>query len=102
MRELARNATNAQKDVLFKQWRGQRVRWTGWISEVKKDGEVLIDMDSPEEFSVFDVSIRIPKEDVLKYSIDQKVEFDGVIRDISEILGSFTFTLQDAFVVSPS
>jgi hypothetical protein len=81
--------TNA-KEMTEAQWKnyvptviGQRILWQGWVTEVDENGKMNIDMDPPGSLSLYDVSLRIPKEDALKYNKDQPITFEGDIKSAS-------------------
>lgn len=99
LRDQLRDAAEAQKHALYGQLRGKRVRWSGWVEAVSKEGDVRVDMDQHGPPCHSSAGFRIPQADVLKYSKEQFVIFEATIIDISEILNTFHFTMRDAVIV---
>ncbi len=77
---------------------GVRVQWSGWVAEVKASGEVWVDMDSPDAFSIQDVYFRIPQEDARKYNKGQKITFTGEIDVVTDVLGRVAVHLKDVTI----
>jgi hypothetical protein len=95
--------TSLAWDDYSKSIKGQQIRWTGWISDVKQQWsgkyKVLIDMDPPGSVSVQDVYIEnLDKSVVAQFSKDQKVNFSGKIKSALKVLGSCAVTLEDASI----
>jgi len=100
IRDNMNNMTSVAWDDYSKSLKGQRVDWTGWISDVKKQWfggyKILIDMDPPDSLSVQDVYIEdLPKSLAAQFRKDQKVRFSGKIKSVMKVLGSYAVTLED-------
>lgn len=102
-----RNNMNRMTDVQFKEYTkslvGKKVTWVGWVDESKEKlfggYECWIDMDSPKEMSVQDVTFSINKKVALKLQKDKRVQFTGKIKSINDILGSCQVTLESARIL---
>lgn len=100
IRDNMNNMTSVAWDDYSKSLKGQRVDWTGWISDVKKQWfggyKILIDMDPPGSLSVQDVYIEdLPKSLAAQLRKDQNVRFIGKIKSVMKVLGSCAVTLED-------
>ena len=101
--ETIRNNMNKMTSVAWddytKSLKGQRVNWTGWVSDVKEQWlgvyKILIDMDPPGSFSVSDVYIEVSKNVAAQFRKNQKVRFSGKIKSVVNVLGSLAVTLED-------
>ena len=102
VRKNLESMTEAQWKNYIMDVEGKRIHWTGYVDEVEDNGEIWIDMDAPDELSVQDMYISVPKEDALKYNKDAKIEFEGTIRDVGSILGSMSIQFKDIVVISVS
>lgn len=77
-----RDNMNSMTDLQFKRYakriQGDEIVWTGWIEEVKEKFlggyEVWIDMDSPEELSVQDISFEVSENVALQLNKDRRVK----------------------------
>ena len=78
---------------------GQKVTWTGYVSEVSEGWfggyKVLIDMDPPTSLSVQDITIEIPESIAMKFTKNKKVTFTGVIESIIEVLSTCQVSLKN-------
>lgn len=100
IREKQQALTDAQWKAYVKPLIGLRIQWTGYVEEVKENGELRIDMDPPSEsFSTSDVYFRVPKEDVLEYDKDQELIFQGDIKSVTVFLTAVTVTLEDTVIL---
>ena len=98
-----RNNMQNMTDLHFKEYvnsiKGTPITWTGWVVEVKEKWlggyEVWIDMDSPESFSVQDITFEITKAEALSLNKDQKITFTGAIENVIGLLGSCSVTLSN-------
>lgn len=95
--------TSVAWDEYTKSLQGQRISWTGWVSDVKEQWfggfKVLIDMDPPGSASVQDVYIEnLDKSVAAQFRKDQKVRFSGKIKSVLSVLGSCAVTLEDASI----
>jgi len=103
IRDQNSKLTEAQWEAYIKPLIGQRVRWTGYVTEVEDKGSkgyLWLDMDPPGSLSVQDLYLDIPKEDILKYNKDQKITFEGDLERIGTFLGSMQITFKDAVIVA--
>lgn len=99
IRTNMKSMTSLAWDDYTKSLKGQRVSWTGWISDVKEQWlggyKILIDMDPPGSASVQDVYIEdLPKNVAAQFRKDQKVRFSGKIKSVLSVLGSCAVTLE--------
>jgi hypothetical protein len=108
--ETIRNNMNKMTSVAWddytKSLKGQRVNWTGRVSDVKEQWlggyKILIDMDPPGSASVQDVYIEnLPKNLAAQFQKDQRVRFSGRIKSVLSVLGSCAVTLEGA-TISPA
>lgn len=94
--------TDLQFKKLGEALKGKKVRWSGWVEEVKEkfwtDGyEVWIDMDSPDQtFSIQDVQFDVPEDIALKIEKDMRITFEGTVEYIQNVFGSCQIQLVDA------
>jgi hypothetical protein len=100
IRSNMKSMTSLAWDDYTKSLKGQRVSWTGWISDVKEQWlggfKILIDMDPPGSASVQDVYIEdLPKNVAAQFRKEQKVRFSGKIKSVLSVLGSCAVTLED-------
>lgn len=92
--------TDAQWDEYRKELLGLRVQWSGWVEEVKSNGEIQVDMDSPNTvFSTADVYIRVPASEATKYNLDQKIKFVGDIQSVTSFFDNPDITLTNITVL---
>ena len=103
IRSNMKNMTSVAWDDYSKSLKGQRISWSGWISDVKEQWlggyKILIDMDPPGSASVQDVYIEnLDKSVAARFSKDQKVRFSGRIKSVMNVLGSCAVTLENARV----
>jgi len=100
IRANSKDMTDAQWDAYVKTLPNHLATWTGWIQEVKSSGEILVDMDPPEDtFSVQDCYIHVPKENALKYSLDQKISWTGTVKSVTRVLGSLGIMFKDETMI---
>ena len=104
IRDSMKSMTDAQFKAYVRSLEGKRVRWMGYVEDVKEVSstscKVLVDMDPPSVlFSVSDVSFEVPSSVALSLKKDQQVEFEGIISSISNIFGVCDVTLEQAKVI---
>lgn len=96
--------TEAQFSLYIDSIRGTRIRWTGWIDDVKRKStdkfEASIDMDNPKTLSIPEIWFFVPESLVSKLSTDCQVTFEGEIKDASDLLSACSVILQDPVIVS--
>jgi hypothetical protein len=95
--------TSLEWNEYTKSLQGQRISWTGWVSDVKEQWfggfKVLIDMDPPGSASVQDVYIEnLDKSVAAQFRKDQKVRFSGKIKSVIYVLGACAVSLEDASI----
>lgn len=95
--------TDAQWDAYKRSLGGLRaIEWSGWVSDVSEKlfggYQLLVDMDSPNELSVQDVTFDISDDIALELSKDTKVTFSGTIDSANNIFGSLQINMSDATV----
>lgn len=103
IRSNMNNMTSIAWDDYTKSLQGQRISWSGWISDVKEQWfggyKILVDMDPPGSASVQDVYIENLDRSVAgQFRKDQKVRFSGNIKSVMSVLGSCAVTLEDASI----
>lgn len=101
VRSNIKNMTSVAWDDYSNSLKGQRISWTGWISDVKEQWlggfKVLIDMDPPGSASVQDVYIGdLDRSVAIQFRKDQKVRFSGKIKSVMSVFGSCAVTLENA------
>ena len=83
--------------------KGKRVRWAGWVSEIKEDRrkgfQLCVDMDvrsDPDKH--YDVIFSISPDDVVTLGVDRPIIFEGTITSIS-LDGNCIITLDKAIIM---
>lgn len=104
IRQKMENMTDLQFEEYTKSLKGKRVRWNGYVEDVKEKlfggYEVLIDMDNPNEpLSVQDITFNTPKEQAVSLQKDSPIHFEGTISSIINILTSLQISLDNAKVL---
>jgi hypothetical protein len=100
IRNAMKSMTNAQFKAYVSTLEGKKIQWIGFVEDVKENYELWIDMDSPSVLlSVQDVTFKIPKALALSLRKDQKIEFEGIISSVFEVLGSCQVSLKSAKVI---
>jgi len=105
IRENMNHMTSIAWDEYKSSLKGQRVSWTGWVSDVKEQWgggyKILVDMDPPGSVSVQDVYLEnLPKTVAAAFSKKEKVRFSGTITSVMSMLGSCAVTIQNANINS--
>ncbi len=96
MRAANGTLTDAQLNALAESYYGKRVRWSGWVFDVKQNGEVWVDLDDPTKgFSVQEVYLTLPKGTALGLNKHQPINFEGVIRRVGSVLGKYYVVVGD-------
>lgn len=95
--------TEVQLSALREKLRGQRVTWTGWVDDVSRAGgnsyEVLVDMDPPDDLSVYDVSFITDNAQAAQWKQERKIRFQGTIREFQNIWGSLDIKLHSVQIL---
>jgi hypothetical protein len=100
IRAKSETMTDAQWDAYAKTLSQHIATWTGWVEEVKPNGEIRVDMDPPgDALSVQDCYISVPKADALKYSLDQQIHWTGTVKRASRFLSAVQITFEDCTVL---
>ena len=104
IRKNLKNMTDVQFEEYAKSLKGKRVRWKGYVEDVKEKFfggyKVLVDMDSPSDpISVQDIIFDVSKEQAISLTKDDKIKFEGTISSVLSILTSLQVSLDKANVV---
>lgn len=96
--------TEAQFKAYARGVDGKRVRWTGWIDDVNEKllggYEIWIDMDPPTaDLSTYDVSFDITAQQAMNLQKDRRIEFEGTIKNMMDIMGSLNVSLDDGKIL---
>lgn len=92
--------TDAKWNIYSETLVGKKItNWSGTVTEVNEtlfgDYEIWIDMDDPDEIlSVQDVYYPCSKESALKFDKGDGITFSGVIKSVSDLLGSVSIRLK--------
>ncbi len=99
IRRAAETKTKAQFKVYARSLEGRNVSWEGWVDDVDEKlfggYKVLIDMDSPEELSVFDVYFDISESRAQSLRKNGKYRFTGRIKSIGYGLFGLSIHLEN-------
>lgn len=105
VRRNKENMTDLQWEEYAKSIKGKRIRWSGYVEEVKSKFfggyQVLVDMDPPhDKMSVQDVYLdKVTKEQALSLEKDNPIEFEGTISSAISVLGSLQISLKDVKII---
>ena len=100
IRDVSSQLTDIQFNELKQALDGKKVKWSGYIVEVKEGGlggyEVYIDVDLPENSSTYDISLwysLFMKDFVTTLEKGKKIEFEGEISKMEKISDRLVITL---------
>lgn len=82
----AKQLTELRRNDYYKSLIGKNVRWTGKVADVSNSGEVHIRIVSTISYDV--VLLGVPKTTYTKLNLNEVIEFDGTITDVSDMFGS--------------
>ncbi len=103
IKESVVGADPAQQQMVEESLRGKRIRWEGYVEEVRLTlsgvYEVFVDMEPPEsEPNTYDVVFEVPEATALSLKKDRHIEFEGTVWSVVNVIGSCKVQLLDAVV----
>jgi hypothetical protein len=82
----AKQLTELKRNDYYKSLIGKSVHWTGKVADVSDSGEVRVRIVTTISYDV--VVQGVPKTTYTKLNLNDVVEFDGTITDVSDMFGS--------------
>ncbi|MBN1887854.1 MAG: hypothetical protein JW850_07675 [Thermoflexales bacterium] len=96
--------TDAQRNAYLGGLKGYRVvNWSGKVCDVSEMAgsyliHVSVDLENDSFLCTSEILWRLTKDEALQYQKDQSVSFSGVIDQVNELAGTFSFQLKDVAV----